>query len=275
LINLKSRLINLLLQKAAVLLHHYKHFKPNTMKKILILAGLFMTNMATAQQTEGVILYQTTVQFNIKMGSLPADMADKMPKSRSMESELLLKGAESLYRPIIKPDPTEGEPTPTSGIVIKMSQSNTEIYRNTEQSKKIESQDFAGKQFLIEDSIRTVAWKILPDSKQIAGYSCQKATLLNEATKGIITAWFTLDILISEGPNGLGGLPGLILETETNEGRNITVAKKIEFRAIKEGDIKAPTKGKKTTPAEFKKIRDEYRKEMEKNGGANIIIRQG
>ncbi|MGH2553567.1 MAG: GLPGLI family protein, partial [Chitinophagaceae bacterium] len=90
-----------------------------------------------------------------------------------------------------------------------------------------------------------------------------------------IIAWFTSDIPVPAGPGEYQGqLPGLILEMDISDGRQIFVATKISDR----NDlslIKEPTGKKHYTPDEFKKERDKMMKEMEKNnmgGGRQIRI---
>ncbi|MGY6560115.1 MAG: GLPGLI family protein [Nitritalea sp.] len=60
-------------------------------------------------------------------------------------------------------------------------------------------------------------WQLTKETKEILGYSCQKAILPNEfgftdQDSGDIIAWFTPEIEAPLGPNRYTGLPGLILE---------------------------------------------------------------
>lgn len=60
-----------------------------------------------------------------------------------------------------------------------------------------------------------MAWKIEDESKVINGYNCQKA--ITKYGKKDITAWFTTEIPISEGPYTFKGLPGLVVEAYDNK----------------------------------------------------------
>lgn len=53
-------------------------------------------------------------------------------------------------------------------------------------------------------------WEIHEDTIMIIGYCCQKATCTFRGRE--YTAWFSMDIPISNGPWKFGGLPGLILK---------------------------------------------------------------
>ncbi|MCW1952564.1 MAG: GLPGLI family protein [Flavobacteriia bacterium] len=97
-------------------------------------------------------------------------------------------------------------------------------------------------------------------------------------TETAITAWYTLDIPISQGPKEYWGLPGLILEV--SEGRTAILCSKIVINPKEPLEIEAPSKGKKISQAEFQETMAKKVKEMSENfrgggrsGGARIMIR--
>ena len=64
-------------------------------------------------------------------------------------------------------------------------------------------------------------WTITKETKEIDGYTCYKATSplftdgkKSEDSKLNVVAWFAPKIPVPYGPNGYGGLPGLILELQ-------------------------------------------------------------
>lgn len=59
------------------------------------------------------------------------------------------------------------------------------------------------------------------ESKQIGEYSCQKATIQKGGRQFI--AWFTTSVPISDGPLGIYGLPGMVVELTEVEGGRIEV----------------------------------------------------
>jgi GLPGLI family protein len=67
-----------------------------------------------------------------------------------------------------------------------------------------------------EETMSDMAWEIQSDTATLFGYLCQKATLKYRGRDW--TAWFALDIPISDGPYKFGGLPGLIVRM--NDSRN-------------------------------------------------------
>ena len=75
-----------------------------------------------------------------------------------------------------------------------------------------------------------------------------------------ITAWYTLDVPINQGPDKYWGLPGLILEI--NEGNTTILCSKIVINAKEKKEIKMPKKGKVVTQEDFDKISIEKMNEM-------------
>jgi len=118
--------------------------------------------------------------------------------------------------------------------------------------------------YLIKKQLSAYNWVLTKEKLIINDLTCYKATtiLKLEGRSGEIlrpvVAWYTTDINLSAGPDGFGGLPGLIIQLEVN--RVVTTLKKIDF-SDKNLNIKLPTKGKKLTEAEF----DALMKDMVEN----------
>lgn len=84
-----------------------------------------------------------------------------------------------------------------------------------------------------------------------------------------VTAWFTPQIPVSNGPGEYAGLPGLILEL--NVYRTTLLCSKIIMNPKEADKIEPPKKGKKVTRQEYIKIvkdkTDELRENFQNNGG--------
>ena len=71
-------------------------------------------------------------------------------------------------------------------------------------------------------SLSNTKWTLAKDTTKIGSLTCYKATtiLKLQGRRGEIlrpvTAWYTKEINISAGPDGFGGLPGLIIQLEIN-----------------------------------------------------------
>ena len=152
-------------------------------------------------------------------------------------------------------------------------------YKNIKSQQFLQDQEFFGKQFLISDSLPKLEWKLGAETKQIGQYLCMKATAIKtvdefdwrsmrrkpkskevkegnikkdstatavseslEIPKEIeVTAWYTPQIPVSQGPGDFWGLPGLILEVNTD--KTIILCSKIIMNPQEKVEIKAPEKG--------------------------------
>lgn len=170
--------------------------------------------------------------------------------------------------------------------------SNDITFTDITAKRKVEQRELFNKTFVIEDSIRSLNWKISPETKTILDHTCRKATaqriqqgfrmiMENDQVKReqvtdtvSIIAWFTDAIPLFAGPEQYQGqLPGLILEMDINNGGTRYIAKEISGKADF-SQIKEP-KGKKITPREFATEREKMMREMEANGGGQFNFRMG
>jgi GLPGLI family protein len=158
-------------------------------------------------------------------------------------------------------------------------------YKNIKSQQFLQDQEFFGKQFLISDSLSKLDWKLGTETKQIGQYLCMKATTtktvdefdwrsmrrkskLNKDTevkkdstvtsitedievpKQIeVTAWYAPQIPVSQGPGDFWGLPGLILEVNTD--KTTVLCSKIIMNPKEKVDIEAPKKGAIVTRSEY------------------------
>jgi GLPGLI family protein len=115
--------------------------------------------------------------------------------------------------------------------------------------------------FLLEDSLSKIKWKITGDVRTIAGYDCRKAIgLLNDSIT--VFAFYTDELTISGGPEGLHGLPGMILGAGIPRVHATWFATRVEVFDVNMSKVAPATKGKKTTRAameqRLKKLAEEW-----------------
>jgi GLPGLI family protein len=247
------------------------------MKKTLLLCGLSIAFFClNAQNTEGVVQYEETMNLHKMIpDSMLKQMGGMIPETRSTQMELYFKDDVSLYKPLEDDEPQSGG---GGGMMFRFGGASGETYKNLATEKVIEQREMFGKKFLIEDTLKVQRWKLSTDQMKILGYNCTKATMIDSVrmrgdsmTKRNITAWFTEDVPLAMGPAAYGSLPGLVLAVDVNNGQQTTVAKKVDFKKVKDDDVKAPSKGDKMTRKEF----DEKVREMMKKQRGTRIIRQG
>ncbi len=70
--------------------------------------------------------------------------------------------------------------------------------------------------YLYEEELPTYEWTLSSDTTTVCGYLCKKAT--SSIFGRNYTAWYTPEIPTDNGPWKFGGLPGLILKIEDDQG---------------------------------------------------------
>lgn len=77
----------------------------------------------------------------------------------------------------------------------------------------------------------------------------------------VVTAWYTPQIPVNQGPGDYWGLPGLILEVNAN--RTTILCSKIVLNPGEKEEIKMPAKGKEVTKLEYNDIMKKKIEEMQ------------
>lgn len=273
--------------------------KRNSTKLIIICLSLFVSAFSFAQKDfQGKAYYESKTTMDMNFG--PRDMTEDMKKRiaermKSMFEKtyiLTFNRSESTYKEEEKLEAPGGQ-----GGAFRMMGSFTGglQYKNIKDGKLLQEQEFFGKQFLINDSLPTLEWKMSGETKQIGNYTCYKATAVKKvnqmdfrsmrrkdrekqekekdstAAKDImdeievpkevtVTAWYTLQIPVSQGPGEYHGLPGLILEV--NSDRTTILCSKIVLNPDEKEELKVPSKGKEVTQEEYNEIMKKKIEEM-------------
>jgi GLPGLI family protein len=185
------------------------------------------------------------------------------------------------------------------------------FYKNVKSKSYAVDKEFMGKEFLIKDSLPNLNWKMEAETRMIGGYNCFKATAVRPVSKSdfrnfrskkeekpeetktadtakkttfmedmempkevIITAWYTPEIPVNQGPENYWGLPGLILEV--NDGKTTILCSKVVMNTKEKAEIKEPTKGKVVTQKEYDEIvvkkMEEMREMNQGRGGMQMRI---
>ena len=81
-----------------------------------------------------------------------------------------------------------------------------------------------------------------------------------------LVVWYTESIPVSVGPDAYAGLPGAILEVDSDNGGNVITATEFTAKyAAKE--LKQPTKGDKMNRAQFAESMKKIMEDMQRGGG--------
>lgn len=89
------------------------------------------------------------------------------------------------------------------------------VYKNYPQGKMTVTDGLLMQDYIYEDTLYAQNWVIQDSSKLILGHECQKAVC--QYRGHCWTAWFAMDIPITDGPWKLCGLPGLIMEATSED----------------------------------------------------------
>lgn len=263
------------------------------MKKLMIGSlFVFSISLAQAQQKQGTVTYERTSQITMRFND-GNGMDQQMPKTRTDKFELTFGNNQSLWKSAEEEDNGTNDVSGGDGMQIRMvvAGSNDVLYNNFETGKRVEKRELFDKSFIIDDSIRTLKWKMTGETKTILGMPCVKATTTRTSTRTMmnmdngkmerkeipdtstIVAWFTSNVPVSAGPAEYQGqLPGLILEMDIKDGtqtfKAVAINEKADLASIKE-----PAGKKHYTPEEFKKEREKMMEEMNRNnqGGRQVI----
>ena len=270
------------------------------MKKIYLLFACTISFSALhAQIKEGTVIYER----KINMYKLIQDeqMRAMMPEFRISKHILLFSDSTSMYKTIPEdeaPDPFEGSGGGGRVIMRMGGGDGGELYKNFALSKSVELTELGAKTFIVEDSIRNQKWKLSDETKIILGHNCHKAITqqttmvggmrmsinINGNTKTDTTkksaqpqtkqvdviAWYADDIQTPVGPENNGGLPGVILQLNINDGQTVYTATEIK-KELNRKELKEPSKGKKVTKAEFQKLQMEMMNNMGGSGMSRTI----
>jgi GLPGLI family protein len=218
---------------------------------------------------------------------------EAMKKAFQKNYLLTFNKTEALFEEVValeKPKPGQG------GVSFSVSVSMSgdgDKYMNTKDKISYTEEDIFGDEFVIKDSLPKIAWQITNETKIIGDYNCVKATYIEPVSKNdleaynrqqekikngkttlfemkkpepkTITAWYTSEIPVSFGPNGVWGLPGLILQLENEN--YIYFCTKVSIKNNETVKIKIPNSGKVISKKEYEKYEKKMQKQMEDNDG--------
>ena len=177
---------------------------------------------------------------------------DAFKKASELTFTLDFNKFESIYKQNKKLEMPQGKSNTESISVTVDLYDCGDIYKNAKDKIIITENQISDKDFLINDKLNDFNWKLINETKKIGDYTCYKAECIipvsnemkaayqavlkeqaekktnlftpEEPKESIITAWYTPEIPINQGPEIYWGLPGLILEFQ-DESKTILCTK--------------------------------------------------
>lgn len=223
------------------------------MKKILIPILSFLLPVFTDAQTfiaKGKIEFERKINVHKQFegeGEWIQEMKSQIPQFKITYFDYFFDGDQSCYKP-----GRESPDTKSPGFFeVGVAQDNI-VYTNFSSQQFTSQKQVFEKQFLIQDSVRKINWKLTDDTRKIAGFNCRKATgIIMDSV--FVFAFYTDEILITGGPEGFSGLPGMILGIAIPRINTTWFATKLELVPVAPKDLAPPTKGKKTNVPDLQK----------------------
>ena len=259
------------------------------MIKLLTTLILFCSLIINGQNFTGKAIYKTSIKSSFSFDEDEnSTMSDDMKKQlqaqlHKMNQKTFILNFDqktSSYKEEIILDVPK--PQVGGGDIVMMSfggSGNASVYFKNIKEKRFSNQtEIMGKRFLVKDKLKAYDWELSSETKNIGNYTCYKATFTEEVEdmrmtfdngeskeekkkeKIITTAWYTLQVPISNGPGNHQGLPGLILEI--NDGKKTTVCTEIILNPAEKITIKEPEKGKVVSQERYDEIQKQKTNEM-------------
>jgi GLPGLI family protein len=223
-------------------------------------------NLAS-QNFTGTFKFEEKTNLHRTLGKSNPDFLQYMPEFRSNFKLMAIKNNTSVY--------VNGEEEQNMSInrgdgLVNMTFKMPEniLFKNYQTGEIVEEREFMGKKFLIEGDKKDFTWKITGKMKSILDFPCIEA--MYSDTSQTILAYFTAAIPLQGGPQMYGGLPGLILEVNVNNGERLITAISLDSNEPTV-PVQKPDKGKKMNREEFDQMVKERMEEMQSTGGGGGI----
>jgi GLPGLI family protein len=219
------------------------------MKKILsTILLLFCIQCLPAQQfiKAGKIEFERRTNqhsFLEEEDMFDAMVKESLPKFAVTYYDLIFDEGKSLFK--------EGREPESRKIHWSINYLTNIVYQDLANAYRVSQKSIFGSEYLIQDSLLKIDWKITNEPRTIAGFECRKAVARIFDTV-VVIAFYTDEIIPSSGPESFGGLPGMILGLAIPRLHTTWYATKLEVMD-NPGAIIPPKTGKKYEPIEFRK----------------------
>lgn len=248
------------------------------MKKILYFTFVLLPIVTLAQNFQGKVTYEWKASSEeFRKNTIQPDMPPEMKKFLERKMELIFHKifaldfdkSTSIYKEERIMTATGDDFVPN----ISDNGVNIASFKEVKAKELIVQKEFYGKDFTVKEPLSEFNWKLESETKKIGDYLCYKATAIvpfkkltyedeedkstnffvkEKITERLITAWYTPEIPVSQGPENYWGLPGLILEI--NDGNAVTLCTKIVMNPKEKSQIKPLIKGKIVSQKEYDAI---------------------
>ena len=140
------------------------------MKKVLLSIALVASVAASAQMKEGKVIYKGVTQFNFRVMGGGPDISN-LPKSQTKQYELLFGNNQSLWQPLPDMKEEANQMNPVAGgpmiSMVRIGGADAVTYHNFETGKRVSERELSAKNYIVEENISKLDWKLTDESKTI------------------------------------------------------------------------------------------------------------
>ena len=222
------------------------------MKSVIIITVLFFSGLLAKAQN-AIFLTQGRIEYEKKINLYAAldddedaawrDLMKKTtPQFKITYFDLTFNGNKTLYQP--------GRENTDNNRMWQSPAEDNIIFTDLQSHLSTSRKNVYEQGFLINDTARTINWKITDETRNIAGFECRRANAIIMDSIYVV-AFYTESIVPSGGPESFTGLPGMILGLAIPHEHITWFATKVYNEQIPEAALKAPAKGKKISNTEL------------------------
>lgn len=222
------------------------------MKSVIIITVLFFSGLLAKAQN-AIFLTQGRIEYEKKINLYAAldddedaawrDLMKKTtPQFKITYFDLTFNGNKTLYQP--------GRENTDNNRMWQSPAEDNIIFTDLQSHLSTSRKNVYEQGFLINDTARTINWKITDETRNIAGFECRRANAIIMDSIYVV-AFYTESIVPSGGPESFTGLPGMILGLAIPHEHITWFATKVYNEQIPEATLKAPAKGKKISNTEL------------------------
>jgi len=240
---------------------------------LMLLIGLGALAEARPQMTgtHGMIRFIEITQLNLNIEGDASQLSHALPKEIKSEKELVFNTEAAVYRKYSDgSDISEMVAEENEGMKIMISEPDNILFTDLQEGTTVEQKEFMTRMFLVKGERPERSWKFTGNSQEILGYNCQEATTEEDSVR--IKVWFTPAIPVPAGPAEFGGLPGMILLADVDNGERVLRAEEIRFEEPDPGLLQKPRKGKEISREDFRALVDEKMKEQGATAGEGRVM---
>ena len=218
-------------------------------KQMILLLVFFAAAISSTKAQDFVtrvkITFEKKVKFNrgFEGNDIPDELREQQPKYDISHYNFVYAGGQSLYQ-------FEPENSNSKNETFKMVHDENSLFIDYNTKQTIAKKSFFQEDYIVKDSIKPIKWKVMQETRNIAGYECRKAIGRIYDTVYIV-AFYCEQFVMKAGPEGLQGLPGMILGLAIPRWNTTWFATKVELANINEAAIVPPNKGKKLSDKEL------------------------